>query len=199
MPALPRPKDETLAQRLAKSNETMAQSYREAGFGGLDPATISRKCNQAHIQGRVAELREMRSKVIQRVVAQEMESSHAIAQKIGATKEKILSMLYWNAQRCLRGQPVLNEQGEQIPGRYTGRPDSAGFNQSIKLLGLEAHGMFVEKLEIGSPGDFSRMNDEEFEKAFQEEALAAGLPEDAVAVLLTYDGPKEPDESQNND
>lgn len=200
MPILPKARDEKLAQNLAKGSMLMHEAHTDAGFKSKQPADISRKCNQDHIQARVQELRGMRAKVIQRVMTQEIESSHGIALRLGITKEKIIQSLWFNANRCLRGQPVLDENGVQT-GKYSGKPDANGFNQAIKLIGLECHGMFVEKLEIGSPGDFSRMNDEEFEKAFQEEALAAGLPQDAVAGLLTY-SPEEPpkdDGTENKD
>ena len=73
----------------------------------------------------------------------------------------------------------------QIPGKFTGRPDANGANQALRLIGLEL-GMFIERHEIGGPGDFTRLNDAEFEAKFIEEAKAIGLDETAVAGLLTY-------------
>lgn len=197
MPVLPRERDEKLAQNLAKGTLLIHEAYSGAGFKSKFSADISRKCNQDHIQARVQELRAMRATVIQRVMTQEIESSHTIAMRLGITKEKIIKSLWFNANRCLHGQPVLDANGEQT-GKYSGRPDSAGFNQSIKLIGLECHGMFVEKLEIGGPGDFSRLSDDEFAEKFKEEALAAGLPEDAVAGLLEFkpETPKDDSETE---
>lgn len=191
MPVLNKPKDEKLAQNVAKGTMTLQAACRDAGYSA-DPATVTRKTSQPQIRERVAEIQATRARAVQAKLEHEIQTSHAVAQKLGITKEKIISGLWWNAQRCLRGQPVLDENGVQT-GKYSGKPDANGANQALKLIGLECWGMFVEKLEIGSPGDFSRMNDEEFEKAFQEEALAAGLPEDAVAGLLTFQPETEPE------
>src|ERR1700730_3756357 len=184
MPVLNKPKEEKLAQNVAKGTMTHQEACRDAGYS-TDPATVTRKIAQIHIQERVVEIRAIRAKAVQSKLEHEIQSSHAIAMKLERTKEKIIQALWWNAQRCLRGQPVLDSNGVQT-GQYTGKPDANGANQALKLLGLETHGMFVEKLEIGSPGDFSRLSDDEFNEKFKEEALAAGLPEDAVAGLLTY-------------
>lgn len=195
MPILPKARDEKLAQNLAKGSMLMHEAHADAGFLSKAPSDISRKCNEDRIQTRVAELRTMRDKVVQRVVMQEMESSALIARRLGITPEKIIQGLFYNAQRCLRGQPVLDAKGVQT-GQYSGKPDANGANQAFRLLGQECFNMFVDKLEIGSPGDFSRLSDDEFNEKFKEEALAAGLPEDAVAGLLTYEPATEtPDES----
>jgi len=49
-------------------------------------------------------------------------------------------------------------------------------------------GMFVQKMEVGGPGDFARLSDDELNDALAEQAKALGLPDDAIAGLLTYKG-----------
>jgi hypothetical protein len=193
MPVLPKAKDEKLAQLIARGNHTLVAACREAGYS-QDSAQVTKKTGQSHIQERIAELRLMRDRVVQRVMDQEVESSAAVAKKLGITREKIIQALWFNGQRCLRGTPVLDENGVQT-GQYKGRPDASGANQAFRLLGQECFNMFVEKLEIGSPGDFSRLSDDEFNEKFKEEALAAGLPEDAVVGLLEF---KPPDDGTEN-
>lgn len=193
MPVLPKAKDEKLARNLAKGTMTIQASCKDAGFTS-DPAACTKKTSQPHIRERVAELQAMRAKVVDRVLIQEMESSAQIAQRVGATKEKIIQALWWNAQRCLRGTPVLDANGVQT-GKYSGKPDASGANQALKLIGLECYGMFVDKVEIGGPGDFGRLTDEELSARMEADAAALGLPQEATeALLLTF----QPDGTENN-
>lgn len=194
MPALPKARDEKLAQNLAKGIMTDIEACRDAGYTG----PVWRKVKQPKIQERVTELRQVRERAIVRSIERDIMTSAQVAHKLGIDREKIIQSLWWNAQRCLRGQPVIDRKtGEQIPGRYSGKPDAAGANQALKLIGMECFGMFVERVEVGGPGDFSRLSDAEFDEKLKEEALAAGLPEDAVAGLLTYNPPEDGNENQS--
>jgi phage terminase small subunit len=56
---------------------------------------------------------------------------------------------------------------------------------ALELLGKHL-GLFIERHEIGGPGDFARMTDDELHQALVGQAEALGLPEDAIAGLLTY-------------
>jgi hypothetical protein len=184
MPALVRARDEKLAQALAKGVMTLAAACIAAGFSG-DPAAVTKKCRQKRIQDRVKELQAMRQTRVAKRLDIEYETTEAAAKALGISKRWVLERLKYNAERCLRGQPVFDAQGMQIPGKFTGRPDANGANQALRLIGLEL-GMFIERHEIGGPGDFTRLNDAEFEAKFIEEAKAIGLDETAVAGLLTY-------------
>ena len=44
-------------------------------------------------------------------------------------------------------------------------------------------GAFIDRTEIGNPGDFSRLQDAELDAKIVELARAAGLPEDAVLMI----------------
>jgi hypothetical protein len=51
--------------------------------------------------------------------------------------------------------------------------------------------MFVERHEIGQPGDFARMTDEELAQKITTDAEALGLdPETAEALLTMFQGTK---------
>jgi len=191
MPALPKAKDEKLAQNLAKGIMGIKEACKDAGYSS-HAAQCTAKTNQPHIKERVAELRAMRDKVVSRVLTQDMESTAQIAVRLGISKEKIIQGLWWNAQRCLRGQPELDANGVQT-GRFIGKPDSHGANQALKLVGLECFGMFVERLEIGGPGDFSRMTDDELAKRAMEDAAALGLPAEATEALMLTFAPDKPE------
>ena len=192
MPMLPKQRDEKLAKNLAKGLMTIKAAWIDAGFP-YDPSRATNYCRQPYIQARVAELRALREKKNDDL---EIETSLAVAKKLGITKEAIIQRLWYNAERCLRGQPLLDANGVQT-GKFSGRPDAAGAAQSLRLVGMECFGMFVERQEIGGPGDFSRLTDEELTKRALDDAAALGLPAEATeALLLTFQGT---DGTENND
>ena len=45
-------------------------------------------------------------------------------------------------------------------------------------------GLIVERREVGDPGEFARMTDEELDAALAAQAKALGLPQEAIDVLL---------------
>ena len=45
-------------------------------------------------------------------------------------------------------------------------------------------GLVVERCEVGDPGEFARMTDEELNAALTAQAKALGLPQEAIDVLL---------------
>jgi hypothetical protein len=106
-----------------------------------------------------------------------------VARKLGITKTKILEALWENAQKCLRGAPILDKEGKPT-GEYTGKPDAAGANRALQLIGIEAYGMFIERHEIGGPGDFARMTDEELSQKMAQELEALGLDAKAMESFL---------------
>lgn len=179
MPALPKDRDERLAQLIAKGQLSVAESFRQAGFNGRD---YTSKLKQPIIKERIEELRAIRAKAISTVFKKEAETSQQVALRLGITPEKILQALWFNGQRCLRGQPVLDANGVQT-GQYSGKPDASGANQAFKLLGMECFNMFAEKIEVGGPGDFSRMTDDELFRKVSEDAQALGLDPSVLEQL----------------
>lgn len=101
-----------------------------------------------------------------------------IQQKTGITKEWVTERLRVVAERCLQTEPVLNRKGLPV---MVETPDggmavafefnSMGANRALELIGKEL-GMFVERKEVGEPGDFERLGDDEL--------LAAGAEADKV-------------------
>ena len=45
--------------------------------------------------------------------------------------------------------------------------------------------MFIDRHEIGEPGQFARMTDEELEASLATQVRALGLPEEAIDLLLS--------------
>ena len=49
----------------------------------------------------------------------------------------------------------------------------------------------MQKHEVGAPGDFARMTDEELSASLLDQARGLGIPEEAVSGLLTFQGDAE--------
>ena len=176
MPILANPKHEVVAQALARGL-LIKDAYSSGGFK-YNKASATLFCQRPEIRARVKEIQLARMKT-------EFDASENAAKALGIDKKWVLQRLQYSAERALRGQPILDANGVQT-GRFTGRPDGNAANQALKLIGMEL-GMFIERHEIGGPGDFSRLTDEELAKRALEDASALGLPAEATeALLLTF-------------
>lgn len=153
MPALGEPKWEKACQLHAKG-ASKTDAYHQAGFT-RNGRTASQFFSRPHIIARVKELTDA-------VYVAEREGAKKAAEKVGLSKQWVIERLMYNAERCLRGQPVLDANGVQT-GKFSGKPDGNAANQALKLLGLEV-GMFVQRTEVGQPGDFERMELDELER-----------------------------------
>lgn len=140
------------------------------------------------IQARVAEIQESK---VRRIEVMEAQTSADVAKKLGITKEKIISALMLNAQQCMHGIPVLDREGNEI-GR---KRDSMGANRALQLIGMECFSMFVERHEVGGPGDFAKMTDEELAKRIEADAEALGMTVEGLPLLF---GPVEKDDEGEN-
>ncbi len=175
LPALLNPKHERAAQLLA-SGQTKADAYKGAGYS-YKPASAHHLFNRPDMVSRVAEI------IGDSVAAQRKGQERAI-RKVEITVDWVIERLKFNAERALRGQPVLDASGHHT-GQFTGRIEGAVANEALRLIGLHL-GMFINRHEIGGPGDFARMTDDELNGALVQQAQALGLPEEAIAGLLTH-------------
>ncbi len=183
MGILSNPKHELVAQSLAKGLG-ICDAYVAGGYK-RSPVSASKFCAKPEIKTRVAEIQELRNKL---ALEREFKASADVARELGISKKQIIESLWTVAQSCLRGAPILDKSGEPT-GKYTGKVDAGGATRALQLIGLECFNLFVEKHEIGSPGDFSRLNDEELADRIAQEAEALGLdPQAAEALLAMFTG-----------
>ena len=68
-----------------------------------------------------------------------------------------------NVERAMEAIPVLDAAGNPT-GKYAYNGNVA--NRALELLGKE-QGMFVDRKEIGKPGAFDALDDEELERAVE--------------------------------
>lgn len=176
MPPLPNPRHEKAAQ--LRANGELAVDAHEQVYGKRSKASASTLFKRPDVAGRVVELQEQR-------IQNEVDTTEHALKQLGITKKWWLGNLKLNAERCLLGRPALNSNGEVIPGRFTA-PDVHGFNRSMELIG-RAMGVFIDRLEIGNPGDFARLTDAELRARVEADAQALGMEAEATeALLLTF-------------
>ena len=206
MPALKNAKWEAFCQHLVKDGNTVEQAHILAGFAHhrQNAYTLFKR---KPIKDRYDELMERRH-------GREHDAHNRAVERLAITKESVLAELakiaFANMQDYMKvgedGQPSLNFKDltrdqaaalaeitveEFVDGRSDKRRvRRVKFKLASKqdaLVALGKHlGLFIERHEIGGPGDFARMTDDELQQALVGQAEALGLPEDAIAGLLTY-------------
>lgn len=152
MPQLRNPRMEAIAQGLF-AGKTQMQAYVDAGYTGKTTAAAFKAATHADVKVRVAEL--IREK-------HEFERKATDKAIVDASIDKgyIVSRLKYLADRGIRGTvPVFDAKGEQSGWRPTG----ADTNSAVRSLEILARmgGYMVDKVELGMPGDFARLNDDE--------------------------------------
>jgi len=185
MPVLKNPKHELFAQNVAKG-VSGAESWIKAGYDtNAKAAAVSanRMLKRPDISNRVNELLERRDAI-------EVRSTERAVEKLAITKEAVLDELrkvgFANMLDYVRVQPdgsayvdlakLTRDQAAAIQEVVVedfkdGRGEDARdvrrirFKLADKLSALEKigkhFGMFIDRQEVGKPGDFSNMTDEE--------------------------------------
>ena len=113
------------------------------------------------------------------------------AQKVDLDRSWVIRKLMQNAEVCLadrtvklilrkRGQPGQegNNETETIEV-HRHNPDAA--NKALELLGKEI-GMFIERSEVGQPGEFADLKDEDLREAMVKEAQSLGFNQVAKMI-----------------
>ncbi|MGY3608347.1 MULTISPECIES: terminase small subunit [unclassified Bradyrhizobium] len=155
MPILKNPKHERVAQELAKGRSA-AQAYIEAGYKA-NRHNASALARTQPIKTRVSELLEKRERV-------DAKATEKAVEKLALTKEWVIDKLIENVERALQARPVRGKEGEE-QGEYQYQGSVA--NRALELLGKEL-GMFIDRKELGKPGEFESMTDEELDSCIAE-------------------------------
>jgi hypothetical protein len=173
MPCLPNPRWEAAAQFRA-SGRDIIDAYRQAGFAGKYP-TATRFFQTPDIATRVAEIQSERYE-------SERKARDIATKKAGLDEAWIIERLKYGIEIALRGEPILDENG-QPTGKH-GKRDLNAFSRMIAHA-LDIKGMRIQKVEMGGPGEFSRLTDEELDEEIKKIARDLDLPEDALERLLS--------------
>lgn len=168
MPILENPRHEKFAQELAKG-KTADEAYQIAGYKANRGNATTLKQQQS-ISIRVAELLAEREQIHGQATARAVE-------RTGLTKEWIIEVLRTNIQRGLQAQQMTNDDGEPIGDfKYEG----SVVNRAAELLGKEL-GMFVDRKEVGKPGEFEEMSADELRTSIARDLAAVGREDLAAA------------------
>lgn len=148
MSVLENPKHELFAQELAKG-KTAEEAHGLAGYKASRSGASQLKQN-LNISNRVAELLAERESIHAQATADAIESA-------GLTKEWVIQMLTQNVAKAMQAKAVTNSDGDAI-GEYQYQGNVA--NRALELLGKEL-GMFIERKEVGKPGEFDNLTIEQ--------------------------------------
>lgn len=87
------------------------------------------------------------------------------------SKEWVISRLVENVERAMQAEAVKDAEGTPT-GEY--RYEGSVANRALELLGKELK-MFVDRKEVGKPGEFENMEPDELRQLIRAEAQALGL------------------------
>ena len=148
MPTLSNPKWELFAQEVAKG-KSGGEAYVLAGYK-KNRHNFARFNTNETILNRVSELLEERESIHAQATADAVKS-------VGLTKQWVIETLMENVAKAMQARAMTNEAGEPI-GEFQYQGSVA--NKALELLGKE-QGMFIDRKEVGRPGEFESMNAEQ--------------------------------------
>jgi hypothetical protein len=177
LPALKNPKWEIVALAMADGS-----SQKEAVLAAkmkYDPPAASRLVRRPAIQARIAEIQHERDRTERQIAAQSVSEA-------AVDRAWVIRHLKHNALAAMRGHPLYDRGGNFLKDangnpRY-GKPDHAAAAVSLKLIGTDL-GMFINRTELGGPGDFARMTDTELFGELRGLVEAMGLPPEMLALV----------------
>jgi hypothetical protein len=187
MPALKDPRWEKACQLRANGDDFIA-AYAGSGFG-RKTANATRFFKRDDIRARVREIQEEGFQKERKVV-------EIATKKAGLEESWIIERAKYVVELALRGNPIRDANG-QPTGQFDGKTNLRAATDALRLCS-DFKGMRIQRHEIGQPGDFARMTDDELDDSLLQTAQALGLPEDAIAGLLTHRTDTETDNGTEN-
>lgn len=159
MPLLANLRHEAFAQAIARG-ATVDAAYTEAGYSPNRGNAGRLNANEG-VKTRIGELRELRQNI-------EKRSTVGVALTKAWVTEQLIGV-------------VLDARSQE-------KPDSAGANKALHLLGLEL-GMFVERKEEGKPGEFDGLTIATKRERITNIAKQLGLERLSAEQRLAFQGP----------
>jgi phage terminase small subunit len=136
MPILSNPRHEKFAQSLA-AGKSATEAMADAGYA--DPRNSTRLTKNDEIRARVDELLDR------------------AAANVQVSREWVLERLVENANRAMQVEEIKKPDGTGT-GEYKYEGNVA--NRALELVGKEL-GMFVDRKEVGKPGEFDGLTVEQ--------------------------------------
>jgi hypothetical protein len=163
---------------MAGGAQTQKEAMRASGLK-YDGASASRLFNRKEMVARIAEIQHERAQTERQIALQSVAEA-------AIDRAWVLRHLKHNALAAMRGHPLYTRDGDYLKDKFGnqryGKPDHNSAALSLKLIGTDL-GMFINRTELGQPGDFARMSDSELKQELSSLVEAMGLPADTLAVL----------------
>lgn len=156
MGMLKNPRHEAFAQAISRGLSA-TEAYKHVGYQG-DRHHAARLATSGHVVERVTELK----------------ARHVATASV--TKAWVLEQLVELTRKCMQKEPILDPDGKPVIGPLQAGPA----NKALELIGKEL-GMFIDRAEIGRPGDFDRLDDAELGTLLVAELAARRLASGAHA------------------
>jgi len=94
-----------------------------------------------------------------------------VAERAIVSKEWVISRLVENVNRSMQAEAVKDSEGSST-GEY--RYEGSVANRALELIGKELK-MFVDRKEVGQPGEFDNLTTDELRERIRRETEALGL------------------------
>lgn len=155
-----------MALGLAAGLAQMA-AYAAAGFKGKTKGAASAVAVRPEVKSRVQELLATQHR-------KEVQSSERAIEQAAIDKGWIVQRAKYIVELGIRGgAPLLGKDGKPT-GEFSGKPNLSAAVRSLELL-TAMGGYVVHRHELGQPGDFSRLTDEELDAKMIEVGEAIGI------------------------
>lgn len=175
MPQLLDPRWEKACQLRAQGGEVKA-SYEGAGFTGKGSGpSATRFFKRDDVRARIAEIQDDHFQG-------QRKATEIAVKKAGLEESWIIERVKYAVELALRGEPVLDAEGRPT-GQFSGKRNLRAAIDGLRLAS-DFKAMRIQRHEVGQPGDFARMSDDELDASLADQARALGLPETAVTRLL---------------
>jgi hypothetical protein len=154
MPTLKNAQHEKFVQEIVKG-KSQGDAYLAAGYKAKNELVASAAATRL--------LKDVK------IVARLSELQRKAEEKVVIDRAWVLHRLVENVERAMTARAAVDEDGNPV-GVY--KYEGSVANRALELLGKEM-GMFVDRKEIGGPGDFEMMDDAALREHIANEMAAA--------------------------
>jgi hypothetical protein len=155
-----------MALLLAAGKQIM-EAYKAAGYTGNTSASAAAVSGRPDVKARVQE-------VLAQQHQREVKSNERAIERAAIDKDWIVQRGKYIVELGIRGgRPIMGKDGKPT-GEFEGKPN---LNAAVKALALLAQmgGYLVNRHEVGQPGAFSRLTEEELDNELMLVGEAIGI------------------------
>jgi hypothetical protein len=152
---------------LLAAGKTVLVAYTEAGYAARSSSSASQIAGRPDIRARVQE-------VLAAQHQREVKSNERAIERAAIDKDWIVQRGKYIVELGIRGgRPIMGKDGKPT-GEFEGKPN---LNAAVKALALLAQmgGYLVNRHEVGQPGAFSRLTEEELDNELMLVGEAIGI------------------------